>query len=258
MDETDSSQRENGSLWQSLDLSGVTLAIGSGSGQLLSSLAEEIALAGGTLLVTSWERQSLAALTSETWASACQAQIQHLPLRPETVDLAVYIGTLRDVPEAHLRSVLIELWRVLVPGGRFRIADLVEPTDMPYNAAWRERNQITRTLGHIMERPVSLSVDLKQTAVALKDLGFEDLQVALLPGAGLTDQWLQETVNALHSLAARLVDVDIRQRILEQDVPRLIEAYAQGDQRAAERFVLSGYKPGNLAVQMEIRPDELI
>jgi SAM-dependent methyltransferase len=257
MDETGSPQRENGSLWQGLDLSGVTLAIGSGSGQLLSSLADEIALAGGTLLVTSWERQSLAALTSETWASACQATMQHVPLRPETADLAVYIGTLRDVPEAHLRSVLIELWRVLVPGGRFRIADLVEPTDMPYNAAWRERNEITRTLGRIMERPVSLSVDLKRTAVVLQDLGFEGLQVALLPGAGLTDQWLQETISALRTLAARLVDVDTRRRILEQDVPRLIDAYAQGDQRAAERFVLSGYKPGNLAVQMEIRPDEL-
>ncbi len=257
MDKANDAQNQTGPLWQGLDLSGVTLAIGTGSGRLLASLAQEIARAGGTLLVTSWERQSLAALSAATMTATCQTQMQHLPLRSETVDLAVYIGTLRDVPDAHLQSVLGELWRVLVPGGRFRIADLVEPTSMPYNAAWRERNQITRDLGRIMARPVSLAVDLKRTAVVLQDLGFDGLQVSLLPGAGLTDQWLEETVNALRSLASRLVDIEIRRRIIEQDVPRLIDAYAQGDQRAAERFVLSGHKPGNLAVQMEIRPDTL-
>lgn len=256
MNAINETQTESSSLWRGLDLSGVTLAVGVGSGRLLTSLAQEIAQAEGTLLVTSWERQSLRALRAEGLASVCQAQMQHLPLRSETADLAVYIGTLRDVPETHLQPVLAELWRVLVPGGRFRIADLVEPSDMPYNAAWRERNEITRTLGRIMQRPVSLAVDLKKTAVVLQRLGFEDLQVALLPGAGLTDEWLEETINAFRGLAARLVDIESRRRILDQHLPRLMDAYAQGDQRAAERFVLGGYKPGNLAVQMEIRPED--
>jgi len=256
MSDTDQTQTESGSIWQGLDLSGVTVAIGAGSGWLLASLAQEISEAGGTLLVISWERRSLKALQAEIPAGVCQAQMQHLPLRSETADLVLYIGTLRDVPPAHLPAALAELWRVLVPGGRFRIADLVEPTNMPYNAAWRQRNEITRTIGRIMERPVALSVDLKATAVALQRLGFQDLQVALLPGAGLTDQWLEETVNALRSLAARVVDMNQRRSILDRDLPRLVDAYAQGDQRAAERFVLSGYKPGDLALQMELRPED--
>ena len=256
MTDTEQTQNDSGSIWQGLDLSGVTVAVGTGSGRLLASLSQEIEAAEGTLLVASWEPASLQPLRSQTVADVCQAQMQHLPLRPETADLVLYIGTLRDVPSSHLQATLAELWRVLVPGGRFRIADLVEPTDMPYNAAWRQRNEITRTLGRFMGRPVSLAVDLKATAVALQRLGFEDLQVALLPGAGLTDQWLEETVNALRGLAARLVDINHRRLIIDQQLPRLVDAYAQGDQRAAERFVLSGYKPGDLALQMEIRPEE--
>jgi len=258
MADTEQTQPNNGSLWQGLDLSGVTVAVGAGSGRLLALLAQEIADAGGTLLVTSWERSSLQMLQSQAQMSVCQAQMQHLPLRSETADLVLYIGTLRDVPTTHLQATLTELWRVLLPGGRFRIADLVEPTDMPYNAAWRQRNDISRTLGRLMDRPVSLAVDLKATALALRRLGFEDLQVALLPGAGLTDQWLEETVNALRGLAARLVDIHDRRLLIDESLPRLVDAYAQGDQRAAERFVLSGYKPGDLTLQMELRPDESV
>ena len=50
MADTEQTQPNNGSLWQGLDLSGVTVAVGAGSGRLLASLAQEIADAGGTAL----------------------------------------------------------------------------------------------------------------------------------------------------------------------------------------------------------------
>ena len=82
-------------------------------------------------------------------------------------------------------------------------------------------------------------------------VGFEDLALSFLPGYGLTDAWLEETVNAIRNMAGRVGDHILRSEILNRDVGRLVAAYAQGDQRAAERFVLQGVKVGDLALSME-------
>jgi hypothetical protein len=82
-------------------------------------------------------------------------------------------------------------------------------------------------------------------------VGFENLGVTVLPGFSLTDAWIEDTVNALRTMAGRVADRSAREEILNHDLPRLVAAYNQGDQRAAERFVLRGTKIGDLALDME-------
>jgi SAM-dependent methyltransferase len=168
-----------------------------------------------------------------------------------TVDLLALSGVLREVPENRLGVVLDEIWRVLVPGGQLRISDIIEPSEAEYNHAWAERNRVVRRLGQILDRPTALSVDLRQVAQAARAVGFESLAVTVLPGLLLTDAWLEETVNALRTMVGRVADRAERDEILNRDLPRLVAAYSEGEQRAAERFVLRGTKIGDLALNME-------
>ena len=61
---------------------------------------------------------------------------------------------------------------------------------------------------------------------------------------------LEETVQAIGTLLGRLVDPAARADIADEGLPRLVAAYQQGGQRAAERLVLSGRKVGDLALSM--------
>jgi hypothetical protein len=55
----------------------------------------------------------------------------------------------------------------------------------------------------------------------------------------------------VRAIASRVGDPYLRQQIIEEGLPRLVSAYQQGDQRAAERFVIKGVRPGDLALDME-------
>jgi len=173
-----------------------------------------------------------------------------IPVLSGVVDLLVVNGILRQVPEGQLEARFDELWRALVPGGLLRVADVIEPSRAPYNLAWAERNRIVRKLAKSLGRPTALSADLQGAAAGLRSAGFEDLHVSILPGYGLTDNWLEKTVNAVRSMTARVVDRQVRNEIPGQDISRLVGAYAQGGQRGAERFVLQGPKAGDLALTM--------
>jgi len=240
--------------WRGLDFSGVTLILGVGTGRQVPLLADRCVSAEGSLVVADANLERLRALQREqtdlgiTWV---QARVRQIPLCDEVVDMLVVNGLLREVPTARMAILCDELWRVLVPGGKLRIADMLEPSEADYHHAWAERNRIVRRLGLALEKPTALAVDVSAAAKALRNTGFEDLHIAILPGYALTDAWLEETVEAIRGMAGRVVDPDLRHFILRQDLERLGAAFSAGDQRAPQRFVLQAGKPGDLSVAME-------
>ncbi|MHB1354674.1 MAG: class I SAM-dependent methyltransferase [Anaerolineae bacterium] len=240
--------------WRGLDFSGTTLVLGVGTGRQVPLLADKCRLAEGSLVVADINLERLRAVQSEqsdsviTWV---QARLRQIPLCDEVVDLLVLNGLLREVPTARLAVVCDELWRVLAPGAKVRIADMLEPSEVDYHHAWTERNRIVRRLGLALEKPTALAVDITAAAKALRSTGFEDLHIAILPGYALTEAWLEETFEAIRGMAGRVADPDLRHFILRQDLERLGAAFAQGDQRAPQRFVLQAGKPGDLSVAME-------
>ena len=243
-----------GGSWRGVDFSGLTVVLGVGTGRMIEILARQAAASSGTLLVTEFtpERMDpLRPLRAETPLTLARARPRQIPVRSETVDLLVVNGVLREIPAQRMEGFLTEVWRALVPGGRLRISDIIEPQDPERTAAWAERNRLVRILADAMERPVAVSVDLQRAALALARVGFENLNVALLPGYALTEEWLEDTVNAVRNMAGRLVQRDVRVEIIQQGIPRLVEAFRRGNQTGAERFVLQGSKVGDLALDME-------
>lgn len=252
-------ERSSEVVFGGVDLSGITVVLGVGTGRLVSLLAEQVAQASGDLLVVDYGKKPLANLRSDLQAlpmdapmALAQARTREIPVLSETVDLLVVNGVLREVPGSKLLNICEEFWRVLVPGGTLRISDIIEPSEAEYNRTWAERNRIVRKLGKALEKPTALAVNLQRAAMSLRSAGFEDLSLAILPGLPLTDAWLEETVNALRAMTGRLVDRDLRDEILNRDIAGLLEAFAAGNQRAAERFVLRGAKLGDLALNMQL------
>ncbi|MHB0857191.1 MAG: class I SAM-dependent methyltransferase [Anaerolineae bacterium] len=240
--------------WRGVDFSGVTLVLGAGTGRLLELLNERAAASGGTLAVIEFSPRLLAPLAPLSASGPLvriNARPRHIPLLSETVDLLVASSVLRETPESRLKALSEEFWRVLVPGGRLRISDIIDPTEAEDNRAWAQRAAIVRKLADALDRPTALAVNVQAAAMALRATGFENLSAALLPGYALTDAWLEETVNAVRAMAARLVNRTLRDEVLHRDIDHLIRAYALGQQRAAPRFVLQGTKPGDLALDME-------
>jgi hypothetical protein len=236
-----------------VDFSGLAVVLGVGTGRLIKLLNRRAAASEGTLVVVSHDLgrlKPLVPLMQEGSLALVHGRPDQIPVLNGVVDLLVVNGILRQVPEGQLEAMFDELWRALVPGGLLRVSDVIEPSHAPYNLAWAERNRIVRKLAKSLGRPTALRVDLQGAAAGLRSAGFDDLHVSILPGYGLTDNWLQKTVNALRSMTARVVDRQVRNEILEQDINRLVRACAQGGQRGAERFVLQGSKAGDEALTM--------
>ncbi len=243
-------------LWRGIDFSGVTLVVGVGSGRLVELLDERVAASQGRLVVASDRMQRLQEITpfqEEGPLIPIQARLREIPLLNQTVDLLVTSGVLRQVPEAELDTTFDELWRVLVPGGQLRISDILEPPEAEHTRAWAQRNAIVRKLGRALDEPTAVSVNIRRVARAVRSAGFDDLAISILPGAPLTQEWLQETIRAVRAMTSRMVDRQMQQEILNEDLEKLVATYNQGDQRAAERFVLRGVKAGDVALNPESR-----
>ncbi|MCE5258200.1 MAG: class I SAM-dependent methyltransferase [Chloroflexi bacterium] len=240
--------------WRGVSFSGVTLVLGTGTGRQVPLLAEKIRQAEGLLVVADVATAHLDALREQLVApdiAWVQARARSIPLLHESVDLLLLNGLLRELPTERFGLLFEELWRTLVPGGQLRIADILDASEDPAHHAWAERNRIVRRLGLALRRPVAVSVDLRAAVRLLRGTGFEEMRATLLPGYILTDAWLQETAEAIHGMAGRVVDANLRRLILNEDIERLAQAYMQGEQRAPERFVLQAVKPGDLSVAME-------
>lgn len=235
----------NDTEWYGPDLSGLTVAVGVGTGRLIEMLSKRVASAGGILGVMGRQTsdfEALASLKRQSRVAFIRGHPRQIPVCDETVDLLLINGVLREVPSQRLTMVCLEFQRVLVPGGKLRVSDIIEPTEMAYNQAWTVRNEIVRDLGLTLDRPTALAVDLTRAASALRSAGFDDLTVSLLPGYLLTDSWLEETVSGVRAMASRVVDRSTREHILDGALNHLVSVYRQGGQRAAERFVLRGTK----------------
>ncbi|NLG50906.1 MAG: class I SAM-dependent methyltransferase [Chloroflexi bacterium] len=240
--------------WRGVDFSGVTVVLGIGTGRLIELLAQQAKAAQGHLVLLDFQPahlQALLPLREQAPVLLVRGRYRQIPLLSETVDLLVVNGVLREVPESLLMRIFEEFWRVLVPGGQLRVSDIIEPAVVDHALAWGERNRIVRKLAELLQMPTALAVNLPEAAKAMRSVGFENPKATILPGYALTDAWLEETVNALRNMASRVADRAKRDELLERDIPRLIASYAQGNQRAAERFVLSGRKVGSLALEME-------
>ncbi|MFO7698754.1 MAG: class I SAM-dependent methyltransferase [Anaerolineae bacterium] len=246
---------EHDALWRGIDLSGTTAVIGLGEGRLIETLARQAAAAGaGHVVAIGFRLDGLSPLReslSSLPVGYVNARPHSLPLQDSTVDLLVMSGSLRQIPVTALHSFFEEIWRVLVPGGQLRIADIIEPSEAAYNAVWRQRNALIDKVARALERPTALYANLTATAEALNIVGFENLAVTLLPGYPLSETWIESTEEAVLAMASRLADPELRRQVLEHDLPRLLRAFRSGEQRAAERFVLRGSKVGALALDME-------
>jgi SAM-dependent methyltransferase len=243
-------------LWHDVDFSGVTLAMGVGSGRLVELLNERTAASQGHLIVTSdrvSRLEDVRPLREEGPLTPLQAQLNEIPLLNQTVDLLVMSGVLRQVPDTKLNATFDELWRVLVPGGRLRISDLLEPPEAEHTQAWAQRNAIVRKLGRALDEPTAVSVNIRRVARAVRSAGFDDLAISILPGYALTQEWLEETIKAVRAMSSRMVDREVQREILNEDLQELVAAYNEGEQRAAERFVLRGVKAGDVALNPEPR-----
>ena len=240
-------------VWRGVDFSGLVVVLGVSTGRLIRLLNGQAAASEGNLVVMSHDLSRLKALVplmQEGPLTLAHGRPSQIPVLNGVVDLLVVNGILRQVPEGKMEAMFEELWRALVAGGQLRISDVIEPSGAWYNLAWAERNRIVRKLAELLGRPTAVSVNLQRAAEALRGAGFEGLRVSILPGYGLTDNWLEQTVNAVRSMTARVVERDVRNEILDQDISRLVGAYARGGQRGAERFVLQGTKAGDLALTM--------
>jgi SAM-dependent methyltransferase len=246
---------EHDAIWRGIDLSGVTVVLGVGEGRLIETLAGQARASGsGHILAIGFRIEELARLRyrlGDEPVSQISARPRAIPLQDGTVDLLVMSGTLRQVPVTSMHTLFEEVWRVLVPGGQIRIADIIEPSEAPYNEAWRQRNALISKLAGTLNRPTALYANLTAAAEALNARGFENLAVSLLPGYPLTEAWLESTEEAVISMLSRVVDPELRQIIVQSDLPRLLKAFQTAGQRAAERFVLRGSKVGNLSLDME-------
>ena len=243
-------------LWRDVDFSGVTLVVGVGSGRLVELLTERAAASQGRLIVTSdtmSKLKDILSLSEKGPLTPIQARLREIPLFNQTVDLLVMSGVLRRVPDAKLNATFDELWRVLVPGGKLRISDLLEPPEAEHTQTWAQRNAIVRKLGQALDEPTAVSVNIRQVARAVRSAGFDDLAISILPGYPLTQEWLEETINAVRTMTSRVADREMQREILNEDLEKLVEAYKKGDQRAAERFVLRGVKAGDVALNPELR-----
>jgi len=244
----------SGNLWRGVDLSGITLVLGVGAGRLVELLARGALESGGLIVLAGYARAALGAsdhLAATLPIERLCCRSRRLPLLDSSVDLCVINGSLREVPVTHYRTLLEEVWRVLTPGGHLRVSDLIAPGGDPSTVTWLRRTKIIAELGQALGRPVALHADVRALAEAMRDVGFESMAVSLLPGYGLTDEWLSDTAEAIRAMASRVGDPEVRRKLLESDLRALIASYRAGGQRAAERFVMRGNKVGNLALDME-------
>lgn len=129
-------------------------------------------------------------------------EIEHLPVADGTVDVIISNCVINLTPDK--RRVFAEALRVLKPGGRIAIADVVNLAPLPER--WRE--DVAALTGCVAG--AASVADLERTLV---ELGFTDVTVTVrpesrafirewLPGSGIEDYVASATIEAKKPMAA--------------------------------------------------------
>ena len=103
-------------------------------------------------------------------------EIEHLPVDPESVDLVISNCVVNLAPDK--AAVYREIGRVLKPGGRLVIADMV--TDRPVPEALRARRELWSGC-------TSGALDLETHLATLREAGFDRIEVLAQEAAGRGD-----------------------------------------------------------------------
>lgn len=124
-------------------------------------------------------------------------EIEHMPVANDTVDVIISNCVINLSPDK--RQVFSEAFRVLKPGGRLAISDIVASTELPEEM----KNDLDLYAGCMAG---ASSVDKLQSI--LKDAGFEGINIAAkdesrdfikdwAPGRGVEDYVLSATIEAV-------------------------------------------------------------
>jgi SAM-dependent methyltransferase len=113
------------------------LDIGSGAGMDLLLAARHVGVSGRAIGVDMTEgmveraRES-AASARLSQVEVCKGDATRLPIEDATVDVVISNGVLNLVPEKE--KAFAEIWRVLRPGGRLQLADVVVDVELTEDA----------------------------------------------------------------------------------------------------------------------------
>ncbi len=148
----------------------VVLDLGSGAGADVFQAAKLVGPQGRVIGVDAtpemiWKARDLAAKQSISNVEFRLGEIEHLPLESGSVDLAVSNCVLNLLPDklAGFREII----RVLKPGGRIQVSDLVNSNPVPYNQV-RPESWAACVEGAIPE---------KEYSQLLRQAGFQDVRV---------------------------------------------------------------------------------
>lgn len=149
----------------------VVLDLGSGAGADAFQAAKLVGPSGKVVGVDAtpemiWKARDLATTQGVENVEFRLGEIEHLPLEPNSVDLAISNCVLNLLPDKLIG--FREIFRVLRPGGRIRISDLVTSNPVPRSEV-RPESWAACVEGAIPE---------SEYLQLLKQAGFQDVQAA--------------------------------------------------------------------------------
>jgi SAM-dependent methyltransferase len=149
------------------------LDLGSGAGLDVLLSARRVAPDGQAygvdmtdeMLAVARANQAKAAVTNATFL---KGTIEQIPLPDASVDVVISNCVINLA--ADKRAVLREAYRVLVPGGRLAVADMVALTELPA--------EVKRSLDH-WAGCVAGTISIDEYTAALRDVGFKNVDIEI-------------------------------------------------------------------------------
>src|SRR6184192_1128939 len=144
------------------------LDLGSGAGHDVLLSAKRVAPDGHAYGVDMTDEMLAVARGNQTNATFLKGTIEQIPLPDASVDVVISNCVINLA--ADKRAVLREAHRVLAPGGRFAVADMVALAELPA--------EVKRSLDQ-WAGCVAGTISIAEYAEALRDVGFSDVDVEI-------------------------------------------------------------------------------